>query len=223
MSNGGVTNLTVIFVNNSSLTTTACIYQQDPTLGVADAVSVAWLTYPAASTTSVTFEWQVTYDFVWDQGGVDALVAGMVIGAQQTWPANLTTTNQVTLTAPAGGAVTFEHQQAGPTLGTLTIEQDNTIPANVIQVGIGMNESPSFMAPSGPNLVYNFCPSPQYWVTFGNITQGEVLEPSAMGDATQQIVFPDNVYSMTATLGANNLFTITPTASIDLPPLPRAR
>ena len=48
-------------------------------------------------------------------------------------------------------------------------------------------------------------------ISFGNYTTGEAIDISSMTGAAQ-IVFPVNVYSMTATLNANNTWTIQQTS-----------
>jgi hypothetical protein len=56
-----------------------------------------------------------------------------------------------------------------------------------------------------------FTPHPEYWIAFGNFTTGETIDSSSMTNPAQ-IVFPPNVYSMTATLNADDTWTIAPTS-----------
>jgi len=212
MSNGALdgdgVQYSVIFVNHSSQTGSACIYQEDPDLSVPNVMSLAWFVKAAAPTTRIQFSWEIDYDFVWSETG--NLVPGVVFVASQTWPANLTTTNQVTFTR-SGGAYTFKDQMEGTRDGILYINEDSTIPIGQAAVGIGMSGFGTFAVQAQPNQFLNFTPSPQYWITFGNFIQGEVMDISVTTSAAR-IDFPPNVYSMTATLEPDNTWTIIPTS-----------
>jgi hypothetical protein len=201
------TQYSVVFVNNSSQTGSACIYQQDPNIGIPDVMSLAWFAKLAAPTTKISFQWTINYNFVWSQTG--ALVPGVIFMASQTWAADLSSTNQVTFTNN-GGAYTFKNQTKGPAQGNLYITEDGTIPPNQAAVGVGMSGFGTFVVQSQPNMNLIFTPHPEYWITFGNFMQGEVMDITEINNPGQ-IQFPPNVYSMTATLNADNTWTIQPT------------
>lgn len=198
---------TVIFQNNSSTPGMAGLFQQDPT--PTHSWSLAWLTKYAYPTTFVNFQWQLDYGFAWSQTGI--LGKGVVMSASQYWPADLSTTNQVTLTYDAPNrAFTFANQTAGPQSGSLFVNQDGTIPSNVAAVGIGMAGFPTFVVQAQANVMATFTPNPQYWIAFGNYAQGQVVDISTMNNPAQ-IVFPPNVYSMTAVLNPDLSWTIAQT------------
>lgn len=159
----------IVVVNNSSNVGSACVYQQNPNMGDPDVMSLAWLVKYAFPTTRISFQWTVDYDFIWSQTG--QLAPGIMFMASQMWPADLTTSNQVTLTS-VGGTYTFQNQGAGPTPGNLSIQQDATIPPNQAAVGIGMSGAGTFVTQAQPNWNLIFTPptTPQYWITFGNYT-----------------------------------------------------
>lgn len=48
-----------------------------------------------------------------------------------------------------------------------------------------------------------------YWVTAGDFEQGEVLDVTEIANAAA-VVFPPGVFAMTAVLGANNTWTVSP-------------
>lgn len=201
----------LVFVNNSTQEGTVCVYQQDPNITNPDVMSLAWFAKPAAPTTTIIFTWGIDYDFVWSETGV--LRPGVLFVASQTWPTDLSSENQVTFTNQ-DGAYTFADQQAGPQAGSLYITEDGTIPPNQASVGIGMSGFGTFAVQAQPNMNLVFTPNPQYWVTFGSYTQGEVMDISEVNNPAE-IVFPPNVYSMTATLGANNEWTVAPTFQVN--------
>lgn len=198
-----MSNYSLTFINNSDQEGDACVYQQDPDLGVANVQSLAWFTKAANPTTTVEFDWSIDYSFVWSETG--NLVPGVVFIASQAWAADLSTTNQVTFTN--NGAFTFENQTVGAGEGNLYITEDGTIPVDVASVGIGMSGFGTFAVDAEPNYNLVFTPHPEYWITFGTYTQGEVMNISESTNAAQ-ISFPANVYAMTATLNADNTWTI---------------
>lgn len=207
-----MTTYSLIFQNNSSNTWTACVYQKAPDLATQDVMSLAWFAKGAAPTTNIVFDWQVNYAFVWSETG--PLIPGVMFAASQTWPADPDGhNNQVTLT-DANGVFTFANQTAGPAEGSLYIVQDGTIPENTAAVGIAMSGAGTFVVGAEPNIQAMFTPTPNYWITFGEYTQGEVIDIEQITNSAQ-ILYPPNVTSMTAILNADNTWTIRPTSQVN--------
>lgn len=201
---------TLIFVNNSTNFADACVYQQDPNISSANPLSLAWFTKAAYPGTNVIFQWSINYNFVWSQTGT--LAPGVIFTASQHPSADLSTTNKITLTK-VGGAYNFINQGPG-TPGTLNIIEDGTVPKYDASVGIGMSGFGTFVVQAQPNWNLNFTPHPEYWITFGTYTQGQVMDISSISNP-QQIEFPENVYSLTATLDSNNNWTVMQTATMN--------
>ena len=196
------------FVNNTTNAWSACVYQTDPDINIPNVQSLAWFAEVAAPTTTVLFQWQIDYAFTWGETG--PLVPGVIYSASQTWPANLTTTNQVTLTqpqSPQGPYYTFSNQTIGPNPGSLYISEDNTVGLGNASVGIAMSGAGVFVVEAEPNLNLIFTPHPVYWITFGMYEQGEVLNITEITNS-QEIAFPPGVYAMTATLNADNTWSV---------------
>ena len=202
---------TVIFQNNSSNPGSACMYQVDPTIGVPNVMSLAWFAKYAFPTTKLVFSWTLGYDFVWSQTG--KLAPGILLTASQCIPADLTTTNQISLDYQ-NGAFDFVKQTQGAQAGSLYIQETGNIPANMASAGIGMAGSATFAVQAQPNIKLIFTPHPQYWITFGNYTQGEVLGNSNI-TTSAQIVFPLNIYSMSAILNPDNTWTVQSTMAVN--------
>ena len=201
----------LIFQNNSSNTWTAAVYQDDPNIGNPDVMSLAWFTKAAAPTTNVQFSWTIDYGFVWSETGT--LTDGVVFTASQDWSADLTSTNRVGFTNQ-NSAFTFQDQTQGPQPGTLSIVQDGTIPANTASVGVSMSGAGTYAVQAQPNITASFTPHPNYWITFGQYTKGEVMD---IGQLTNKaaVEFPANVYSMTAILSATNTWSVKPTSQVN--------
>ncbi len=219
------TEYTIIFVNNSSNTATATVYQEDPT-AVPGQYPLAWKASLASPSNQVQFTWQVEFDFVWGQTGV--LAPGEIFQAAQVLSADLSTSNKVTLVSD--GAPTFTDQTQGPEAGKLFIDQASSVPIDEISVGVGMAGDGTFVVQAQPNSQFIYEPQISYWIVFGTFEQGEVLDTSLFGAKAKSLIgstvnvgsiqifgqpteieFPVNVYSMTATLNQDNTWTITPT------------
>ena len=208
MANGASNGMTYTlnFVNNSDQVGSVCVYQSDPNIGNPDVMSLAWFTQPCAPQTGASFSWQIEYSFIWDQTGT--LGAGVTFTASENLDADLTSTNQVTLTTDEpSGAYAFANQGKGSQDGTLYIVQDGSIPTGKLSCGIGMYHSGIYAVQAEPNETAEFTPHPVYWITFGNHVHGEVLDVTTITNAAQ-VVFPPNVYSVTATLTSQNTWII---------------
>jgi hypothetical protein len=199
------------FLNNSTQTGFACIYQQDPNITDPDVMSLAWFSKGSYPETKITFAWQINYNFVWAQAGL--LVPGVIFTASESPAADLSTTNQITLLYDQDlSSYTFDKQESGAESGTLYITEDSSIPSKSIDpaaVGIGMAGFGTFVKQATPNWNLNFTPKPEYWITFGNYCQGEVMDISSISNSAQ-ISFPPGVYSMAAVLNADNTWTVSP-------------
>lgn len=194
---------TVTFINNSGRAGSVCLFQEQPTQEVQ---AVVWLSEYAYPTTQVTFTWSLDYDFVWSETG--PLTPGITTNEGQIWPANLQSTNQVTLTY--NQAFTFANQTQGPNSGSLYINLDATIPMNTASVGIGMAGAATFLVQAAPNLNLIFTPHPRYWIAFGTLNKGTVIGTGSINNPAE-IDFPPNVFSMTATLNADDTWTVAQT------------
>jgi hypothetical protein len=211
-SNAGV-QYTLTFLNNSTLSADFCLFQQDPDLGVSDALPLAWFTKYVLSGQGqqAVFYWSINYSFVWGQTG--QLIPGVTFNASQILPADLSTSNQVTLNQ-VSGAYEFIDQTAGSRNGELYITENGTIQLDTVSVGIGMSGSGTFAVQGEPNMNLVFTPHPQYWCAFGTFTPGEVLDVEEITN-TAQISYPPNTYAMYAILNQDNTWTISTTQNVN--------
>jgi len=128
--------------------------------------------------------------------------------ASQALDADPSRMNQITL-GYNGNDYQFSRQTGGGQPGSLSINEDGSIPynANDVAVGFGMSGSGTFLQQARPNVRINYTPQPQYWIVFGNYEQGAVLDVNELTN-TARIDFPTGVSSMKATLGPDNKWTI---------------
>jgi hypothetical protein len=208
---GASQKYTIRAMNNSTNSDSLCVFQQDLNLGVSGALPLIWFSKYVHPQTAVKFDWTTDYNFVWCETGV--LAPGVDFDASQVFDADLQNLNQITLTY-LGGAYTFSNQGKGPKPGPLYIQEDASIPIKKASVGIGMSGSATFVVQAQPNLSLNFTPLPKYYIVFGDYTQGEALDFREMTN-TAEIVFPNNIYSMTAILNTDNSWTVDTTLSMN--------
>lgn len=189
-------------VNNSSSATSLVVLQN-----ANDRDSVAWLAKYAYPGTQIRFSWDDTdLCFVW--AGADHLSPGVVVEVSQIIPAQLDQGNQIDLAYDARNRTfDFRNQRSGGNPGTLTIRTDASVPSNAVALGIGMAEQPTAVVQAQPNMNYTFMPRTTYYIAFGAIEQGEIVDTESL--FCQPIEFPPNVVALTATLGPNLQWTVT--------------
>lgn len=202
------TTYNLIFKNNSDQVGDICVYQTDPNIKDPYVMSLAW--YAKRTNPDVTdkFTWTIDYCYVWDETG--ELIPGVTFEASQTVGGDLKENNSIEFTKE-NGAYQFDNLVTDKDYnGTLHIQCDDTVPPKEAAVGIGMSGAGTFVRQAEPNMGFSFTPHPQYWVTFGNFEQGQVIDITQISQVGQ-VQFPPNVYSMTATLNADNTWTVEPT------------
>ncbi|WP_026422364.1 hypothetical protein [Actinokineospora inagensis] len=205
------TQYSLTVTNNSTQYQDLCVYQKPVDLGVPNALSLAWLTAPAWPGTTVTFTWALDYSFVWAQTG--SLQPGVTFRAQQTIGADpdSLTNNQVQFDYRRGAFTFVPGPAVGtPQLGSLYVRELSGIPANTATVGIGMSNAGTFAVQAQPNTNLVFTPHPEYWITAGTFTAGQVLD---IEQITNEAEVPyDGTFAMTATLSSSNVWQVSASA-----------
>lgn len=195
----------IMFENNSTSFGKVCVYQKHPEIN-ADVMALAWFVEPCHPTTRSIFTWQMKYDFIWNITG--ELVPGVIFDSSQTWSADANAQNSITLTYNRD-AYTFKNLTSNGKPGNFEVFEDNTIPLKQASVGIGMAGSGVFVKQAEANKHLFFSPKPEYWITFGNYEQGQVLDITEITD-TRQVIFPTDVYTMKVTLNEDNTWSVAP-------------
>ncbi|MFD0200509.1 MULTISPECIES: hypothetical protein [Saccharothrix] len=209
------TRYTLNVCNDSTLFQDFCVYQQTVDLGVPGALSLAWLTAPARPNTTVTFEWDLDYCFVWSATG--SLLPGVRFEALETWaadPGDLS--GDQVLFDYVDGAYRFVAGKVtgDPELGSLYLGVSPSVPADAAAVGIGLSHAGVFAAAAVPDETLVFTPKPNYWLTAGAYAAGEVLDGEEISDAVQ--LQYDGGFTLTAVLNPDNTWTVntaSPTAA----------
>ena len=189
--------------NQSNQSWSFVVYQQPP----ANAESLAWFASPfnIGVGSEITFSWNLSYQFVWAATGV--LQPGInfsALGMKDCDPTGANTTNfTITNNTPGLSDSVF-----GSASGTLKIVDGRDVPPNKYSVAVAMSQNGVFAVNAGPNLTHVFTPTPTYWVTaMQNVKEGDVMDINTVTQNTQ-LKFPPNVYSLTATLQADNTWAV---------------
>jgi len=208
-----MTQYTLHVLNESRNTFDFCVYQKDPDIGVADVLSLAWFTKRAHGNSKLRFKWTKDYSFVWDETGT--LVPGVIFDASEVLPADpRDPAKNAVLYEYTDGAYTFA-RETGQSTGHLHVTESGDLPALQSSVGIGMSGNGTFAVQAQPNLNLVFTPHPSYWITAGTFVEGQVLDVETITNVAP-VNFPENVYSMTATLHMDNTWSVTETSKANL-------
>lgn len=201
-----MTQYSLTCINNSSLSGSFAVFQKAPPMTIPGNVfSLAWFARPAAPKTKVTFNWTLDYCFVWSETGI--LHPGITFNASQTIGADPNGTNFVQLTVDEYGASYFNPPNTSGSVGSLTIQQLSNVVPNRTSVGVGMSGSGTFAIQAAPNMNAVFTPHPNYWVLFGNVKTGQVMDVEDVTGAVE-VLYGGSLTSRTATLGMDNLITV---------------
>ena len=198
---------TLKVVNNSSYSTNACVFQYDSDWGN-NVMPITWFSRNLYPATTVLYQWSRDYGYCWSETGM--IKPGVVFNSSQLIGGNLTSYNKITFTTKQGYGNLVNLTFSGSP-GTMTIQQDNTIPNYTFATGIAMSSSPICATQSMPNFTNRFSfNNTKYYITMGNYIRGEILDINEIYNKAE-IDFPPGVYSMTATYNADGTWTIVPT------------
>ena len=198
------TSYSVKIVNNSEIDDeNAIVFQQQPSQP-SDVHSLAWLSKMCHAGTSVTFTWEVDYNFVWGQTGT--LKPGVNYDAGQIIPADLEVGNTVSLSYVDDG-FEFGKPTSGAAGGSLVINEDDSVPGPDSSaqgsVGIGMSGAGTFVVSTQPDTGVEFEITPTYWLAFGSYQAGTVVSEDIL-TRPYQLQFPDGETSAVATFDGKN-------------------
>lgn len=200
------TTYTLRCVNNSVVNWVFYIYQRMPQQP-GDIFSLAWFAspYKISPGSYVEFDWSIDYSFVWGNTGV--LLEGINYIAGGIKPCSLTGNNQTTFSLD-DNAPQLSDPTPGGQPGSLRVNIAGNVPNQMFATGIGMSGHGTFVqqALMNSSQVYTL-EEPKYFVAAATQMQmGAVLPETITGAA--EFKYPINVYKLTATLGADNRWTI---------------
>jgi hypothetical protein len=197
---------TINFVNNSGISGSFCVYQQTPYSQNPDVFPLAWLAQFSDPNTKpkVSIGWNTQLYFVWAKTG--KLKPGIIFNAGEALMTGIYENNAVTLTKSNGNYL-FINQTNGNSRDRLEITPDQYTAVNQASVGIGMSGSGTFAVQTQPRKTFSFDTRAEYWITFGDLKQGQVLDPPFIINP-ERIEFPHGIYSMNVTYNWDYTWTI---------------
>lgn len=192
-------------INNANTAWKFFLFQSPP--AITDSLTLAWFASPfhIAPGDNTSFSWNLSYQFVWSATGqVKPGITFKATGLKDCDPqrknqVNFTFVNDTPkLTDPASGGAP----------GSLTICDENNVPANTFAVGVGMSGNGTYVVNAGPNLEHQFTPEPAYYIAaIEEVEEGQVMDIKTITQAGE-LKYPPNVYKLTATLKADNTWDI---------------
>lgn len=194
---------TLTVKNQSECFGNICLYHRN------DGHSIVWFSKSLHPDTVATFRWTMDYSFVW--GELDVLIPGVIFRSSQIVEADPDRLDKNSIGfSRQDGAYLFTKPQRQGNPGSLVIQTDETIPMHGATIGVGISGKAAFVALASPNFTYSFIPRPNYWVAFGgfrDFNDQEILDCSQITQ-TAKVLFPPNVYAMTATFGVDHEWSI---------------
>ncbi|SDH25059.1 hypothetical protein SAMN04487996_13235 [Dyadobacter soli] len=199
-----MSTFTINFTNNSSSAGNFCVFnQKDDSF---NSFPLAWRVESAAPKAKVAISWNTDLFFFWAKTG--GLRPGMVFNAGGNAPTSLTADNEITVTRD-NRDYRFVNQRTGYRQGTLVAIADSSVVPNNASIAIGMSGAATLAVQAQPNMQFQFVPRFEYWVTFGDLQQGQLLDPDGNTEAAK-IDFPPGIYTMNVTLNPDFTWAITP-------------
>ncbi|UTW64740.1 protein RhiA [bacterium SCSIO 12741] len=199
------TSYSVNCVNNSTTDWVFYVYQTMPQQP-SDIFSLAWFAspYKISVGSSIRFNWTIDYSFVW--GNTGTVTPGVTFDAGGTVPCDLAGENMTTFSLD-NNAPQLSTPVEGGQAGSLTINEAGNVPNDVFSTGIGMSGYGTFVQQAYANTTQVYTPEPEYWVAAATEMQMGVVLAQTVNQAAS-FKFEPNVYSIKATLGSDNLWTI---------------
>lgn len=198
----------LVFVNQSCTSRTACVFQTESCVSMEDVRPLAWLVQGAMPTTEIAFAWRLEYGFSCSATGPLSAPGARFVPVQ-IWPADVASTNEVTLFCWRGSHVMMA-QRRGPIPGALTIVVDGSVTPEEASVGIAVGGVPAYAIQAFPNTSMHLVPRiPRFHVTTGAIAAGDVLDERALASAAE-IPFTEDLPAMRAILSGEGTWRIEP-------------
>jgi hypothetical protein len=192
--------------NNSTTNWFFYIYQRMSNQSDNDIYSLVWMAspYKIGPGSFMTFIWSIDYSFFWFD--TKKLMEGVIPFIGGSISASLKSNNSTTFNID-DNTPEFLPTISGDPPCEFLIMGGRDIPNSVFSTGIGMSNSATFLQQSYSNIQQEFSPDSTFWVAASSQIQTmEALKDTISN--TTMFTFPINVYSLTGTLGEDNLWII---------------
>ena len=188
--------------NNSNAFEQFAVYQNDPDLGVPNAMVMAWFVKGAHPGQSLYFEWSLDYSIMWSESGITGSPGNAVkfrVGQEVLCDPSDTDRNGLELTfdddVPLLRPAKFALGTARP--GSVYVNELSTLPdSGVGLIGLAISGRPAYAAPAARNRLEVFSPHPNYWISAGTFEAGVALDAEEISAHAQQVQYANGVYDM---------------------------
>jgi hypothetical protein len=205
--------------NNSNAFEQFAVYQNDPDLGVPNAMSLAWFVKGAHPGQHLFFEWSLNYAIAWSESGTTGTPGNPVkftIGQEVPCDPSDTDRNGIELTylddvpllRPAKFAL------GTPRTGSIYVNELSTLPESPVgMVGLMIGGRPAYAAPAARNRLEVFSPHPNYWISAGSFEAGVSLDVEEISSNSEQIQYANGVYDMSVDFNRGREWAASETAA----------
>ncbi|AUP80209.1 protein RhiA [Flavivirga eckloniae] len=191
--------------NDSTVPWVFYVYQTMPSQP-SDVFSLAWFAspYKLSPGSTITFDWTIDYSFVW--GNTGTVSPGVNYQAGGSKSCSLTGPNMTTFSTD-DNAPQLSNPVPGGQAGSLTINEASNVPNGTYSTGIGMSGQGTFVQQALTNATQVYTPEPKYWIAAATEMQMGVVLAQNIAQ-TAEIDFPNNTYTMYATLKSDQTWNI---------------
>jgi hypothetical protein len=175
------TNYDLRLVNQTRSPTDIVVYQVDPAFSAA-AVPLVWQDTRLNAGAQTALSWSPDYSVSWSDSA--NLKPGALYRPVQTLSVSPGAPGEDGVDLTDAHGVLGMHRVSPPSQskGTLSLEELNKIPASDASVAIGMAGRPASAVIAQANQSLRFTPHPNYWITEGTFTEGEVINPQTVSN-----------------------------------------
>jgi hypothetical protein len=168
---------------------------------------LVWLNQPIDENNPYVFTWDMDWGFAWTAQGT---VLGYQWTASGGLPADPSSETGCLAEFSYNGDFQLQPGQGTPTGDTLWIDDDLTVPLPSKQpssVAVTLYGAPICATEAGPNLGQTFTLHPTYYIAAGDYVQGQMVDGNSV-TGFQELAFADGNTALTATLQADNTWTV---------------
>lgn len=157
-----------------------CLYQDIPGRFNSEIYQLAWVVQPCAYGEQIKFTWTTSYQYQW--GVLEEFENGARFDPSSNFPCELDELeeNSIQLVS-VGNTYQFQRNHHSNIGGNLPIRKGKDIDKS-IAVGIAMDGKSVFATQGNSSVSSLIVPQPDYYVTFGNFKEGQVIDRQAAID-----------------------------------------
>jgi len=205
----------VTVINQSQLDSPATftLFATVPTVAANPTYALAWQLAQVGTGNTHLFSWPMTWAFAYAGAGVT--VGGQWL-PEGTMAANPNAATGCSATFAYNGDFGMTPATGQPTGTTLWVTDAPSIPVPATRrsaVGLTLGGAAACATDAGPNLRQTFTLAPSYAIDDDRYVLGQVVDPGTV--AQFQALDFGGGSALTATLNADNTWTVVPTATVD--------